>query len=274
MKHLENRVAIVTGGASGIGRALCELLAAEGAALVVADINATGAEQVAAAIRKRGHRGEAVPLDVSDETEVHKVVSDVATMHGHLDFMFNNAAIAAVGEFRDANLDDFRRIVDVNLMGVVNGTLAAYRVMLRQKSGHIVNTSSVVGLMPTPTLSAYSATKWAITGFSMAVRAEAAALGVKVSIACPGLVRTNMGETNMYWNIRKEDHLANLPLRWAIEPDQAAKGILRGVARNQELIMFPFSTRAAWWAYRAWPGIFNPLLRRVVTQFRRLRIHP
>jgi len=273
-RELENRVALVTGGASGIGRALCERLAAVGAVIVVADVNAPGAEEVAADIRQRAGHATAVLLDVSHEAEFQKVVSDVVAGHGRLDYLFNNAAAAIVGEFRDGNVTDFRRVVDVNLFGVVHGTMAAYRVMLRQGFGHIVNISSVTGLMPTPVLTAYSTTKWAIVGFSTALRVEAAGLGVKVSVACPGLVRTDMGEHNIYWNVRKEDHLEQLPWRWMIEPEQAAKAILRGVARNQEVIVFPFSARVGWWMYRACPSVFAPLMRRMLQRFRALRLNP
>jgi NAD(P)-dependent dehydrogenase (short-subunit alcohol dehydrogenase family) len=265
-------VAIVTGGASGIGRALCEQLSAQGLTVVIADINRAGAEQTAIAIQKQGGAAEPAWLDVSRECEVQKLVSDVVGRHGALHYMFNNAAVAAVGELRDGNMADFRRVVDVNLFGVVQGTMAAYQVMARQGFGHIVNTASMVGLMPTPLLSAYSTTKWAIIGFSTTVRLEAAALGVKVSVACPGLVRTNMGETNMYWNVRKEDHLAQLPLRWAIESSAAARGILRGVARNQDMIVFPFSSRAAWWVYRLCPALFTPMFRHMLNRYRPLRI--
>src|SRR5260221_2310555 len=184
MHAFENRVAIVTGGASGIGCALCEAVAGAGAFAVVADINVSGAEEVAARIRQRGGQAAAVALDVSRETEVQQVVSDVVASHGRLDYMFNNAAIAIVGEFRDGNVADFRRVVDVNLFGVVQGTIAAYRVMLRQGDGHIVNISSMTGLMPTPMLTAYSTTKWAIIGFSTTLRAEAGGLRVKGSVAC------------------------------------------------------------------------------------------
>ena len=137
-----------------------------------------------------------------------------------------------------------------------------------------MNISSMTGLMPTPILTAYSTTKWAIIGFSTAVRMEAAGLGVKVSVACPGLVRTDIGERNVYWNVRKEDHLAQLPLRWAIDPDQAAKGILRGVARNQQIIVFPFSVRVAWWIHRVCPWVFAPLMGGMLKRFRALRIKP
>jgi len=274
MHNLANRVALVTGGASGIGRALCEQLALEGAFAVVADINIVAAKEVAKAIRQSGGRAEAVTLDVSRETDVNQVVRNVVAAHGRLDYMFNNAAIAIVGEFRDGNVADFRRVVDVNLFGAIHGTMAAYQVMLRQGFGHIVNISSMTGLMPTPILTAYSTTKWAIVGFSTSVRVEAAGLGVRVSVACPGLVRTNMGENNVYWNVRKQDHLAQLPLRWAIDPDTAAKGILRGVARNQEIIVSPFNVRIGWWLYRVCPLVFVPLLRLMLKRFRALRIKP
>jgi NAD(P)-dependent dehydrogenase (short-subunit alcohol dehydrogenase family) len=272
--RFDNRVAIVTGGASGIGRALCQQLAFEGAVVVVTDVNLPGAQEVAHGIRGNGHRAEAIELDVARPLDVERVVNDVAAAHGRLDFMFNNAAIAVVGELRDGNIEDFRRVVDVNLFGVVHGTMAAYRLMLRQQCGHIVNTSSMTGLMPTPIISAYSTTKWAIIGFSSALRLEAAALGVRVSVACPALVRTNMGDANVYWNLDKQQYLARLPWRWMMEPPVAAKAILRGVARNEGVIVFPFSGRVAWWLYRVCPALFAPLLQRMVQRFREIRLKP
>jgi NAD(P)-dependent dehydrogenase (short-subunit alcohol dehydrogenase family) len=273
-KRMVGNVALVTGGASGLGRALSEALAMDGAFVVVADINGSKAEEVAAGIRHRGGSAEAAPLDVSSEAEVGQFVSKVVAAHGRLDFMFNNAAVAIVGELRDGNAADFRRVVDVNLFGVVHGTMAAYGVMLRQGFGHIVNLSSMTGLMPTPLLTAYSTTKWAIVGFSTALRAEATGLGVKVSVVCPGLVRTDMGEHNVYWNVRKEDYLPRLPWRWMVKPDKAAKCILRGVERNQAVIVFPFSVRAGWWLHRAFPWAFVPLMRIMLSRFRALRIRP
>lgn len=274
MREFSDRVALVTGGAAGIGRALCEQLATAGAFVMVTDIDKAGAEQVAEEIRQRGGRAAAKALDVSSETEMEQVVTDVASTHRRLDYMFNNAAAAVVGELRDGNVADFRRVVDVNLFGVVHGTMSAYRVMLRQGFGHIVNISSITGLMPTPILTAYSASKWAIIGFSTAVRAEAAGLGVKVSVACPGLVRTDIGERSLYWNVRKEDHLAQLPLRWAATPAQVARAILRGTVGNQEIIVCPFVARLAWWIHRACPWIFVPLMSGMLKRYRAIRIKP
>jgi short-subunit dehydrogenase len=243
----------------------------DGAFVTVADIDLSKAEKVAAAIRQRGGNAAAAPLDVSQEAAVSQVVNDIVASHARLDFMFNNAAIATVGELRDGNATDFRRVVEVNLLGVVYGTMAAYRVMLRQGSGHIVNLSSMTALMPAPLLTAYTATKCAIVGLSTALRAEAAALGVKVSVVCPGLVRTEMGEHNIYWNVRKDDYLAQLPWRWMTRPDKAARYILRGVARNQELILFPFYNRIGWWLHRACPWALVRLMRATLPRFRGLR---
>jgi NAD(P)-dependent dehydrogenase (short-subunit alcohol dehydrogenase family) len=263
----------VTGGAAGIGRALCERLADFRARVVVADINAAGAEEVATAIRARGGQAEAALVDVSNWTQVESLITNTVAMHGHLDFMFNNAAIAAVGEFRDGNLEDFRRIMDVNFFGVVHGTMAAYRVMLQQRTGHIVNTASVTGLFPSPIISAYSASKWAIIGFSNAVREEAATLGVRISVACPGLVKTDIGERSSYWNVRKEDYLRWLPwMRMALSPAQTANAILRGTARNQGMVIFPLMAKIAWQIHTMCPALFRPIFRRTMAGFRLLRL--
>ncbi len=115
----------MTGGASGLGRARCEQLAADGTFAVVADLNIGKAEEVAAAIRQRGGCAKAASLDVSREAEVQHLASNVVAAHGRLDYMFSSAAVAMVGEFRDGNAADLRRVVDVNLFGVVHCTMAA-----------------------------------------------------------------------------------------------------------------------------------------------------
>ena len=144
------QVAIVTDGASGIGRALCEESSRRAAIVVVADIEADAAERLASSIIQTGAQARAVHLDVASEHAVIHLTEAVTSEYGRIDYMFNNAGIAIGGDARDLSPDQRRRVLDVNLHGVLHGALAAYRVMARQGHGHIVNTASVTGLLPQP----------------------------------------------------------------------------------------------------------------------------
>src|SRR5262249_2859686 len=141
VNQFEKRIAIVIGGASGIGRALCEELARRGADVVVADINFAGAQSVATAIGAR-----AACVGVRDAAALQALVDDVVTRHGRLDLIFNNAGIGVAGGFHELTLDHWRTVIQINLMGVVHGVAAAYPLMVRQGSGQIVNVASLAGL--------------------------------------------------------------------------------------------------------------------------------
>jgi NAD(P)-dependent dehydrogenase (short-subunit alcohol dehydrogenase family) len=271
---LHNKIAVVTGGASGIGQALCEELARGRATVVLADIDFHRAQQVAHAISGQSGRVESAELDVADATRMEQLVDQTVARHGRLDYFFNNAAIGVVGELRDLTPEHWRRLVDVNFLGVVYGTMAAYSVMVRQGSGHITNVASLTGLMPTPVLTPYSSTKWAVVGFSTSLRVEAASLGVKVSVACPSLVRTNISDRTAYLKVNKEAYLQRLPWRFMMEPGDAARSILRGVARNQAIIVCPWHGRLAWACQRHFPWLLAPLWRKTVREWRSLRVGP
>jgi NAD(P)-dependent dehydrogenase (short-subunit alcohol dehydrogenase family) len=137
---LENKIAIVTGGGAGIGEALCHELARRGARVVVADINGDDADRVATAIEGGGGRAQARRVDVADEQDVRRLVEETAAAQGRLDYVFNNAGIAIGGDARDLTPAQWRRVLDVDLHGVLHGTLAAYPIMVKQGSGHIINT--------------------------------------------------------------------------------------------------------------------------------------
>lgn len=270
MTSFQNQVAVVTGGASGIGRALCEELARRGALAVVADINHQGAQAVADAIVAHGGRASAAMLDVTRAADVTKLVEDTVRAHGRLDYMFNNAGIGVGGEVRDLTLEHWRTCVDINLWGVIYGTVAAYRAMLRQGSGHIVNTASAAGLVGEPGLTPYSVTKSAVVALSTATRAEAEAFGVRVSVVCPGFVDTAIYQSAIGMEIDKEEFLAKLPVKLVSAPD-AARAILRGVERNASIIVFPFYARLAWWLTRLHPGILSRLHRKTLANLRAMR---
>ena len=148
----QDLITIITGGASGIGRALCEELARRGATVVVADMNLPGAERVAREIAAAGGTAFAAYLDVRDAAEVRALVDDVVKRHGRLDLVFNNAGIGVGGELHEVSLEHWRTAIEVNFMGVVHGVAAAYPIMLRQGAGQIVNIASLAGLIPSPGL--------------------------------------------------------------------------------------------------------------------------
>lgn len=174
---LLGKIAIVTGGGSGIGEAVSQELARRGATVVVADINSGDASRVAEPIVRQGSRAEARQVDVSGEDAVRQMVEETAASHGRLDYLFNNAGIGIGGDARDLTSEHWRRVLGVDLFGVIYGTLAAYPIMTRQGFGHIVNTSSAAGLLPGPFNAPCNTSKHAVVGLSLSLRIEAADLG-------------------------------------------------------------------------------------------------
>lgn len=271
---LLDKIAIVTGGGSGIGEAVSQELARRGATVVVADINSGDASRVAEAIRRSGGRAEARQVDVSSEDAVRQMVEETAASHGRLDYLFNNAGIGIGGDARDLTSEHWRRVLGVDLFGVIYGTLAAYPIMTRQGFGHIVNTSSAAGLLPGPFNAPYNTSKHAVVGLSLSLRIEAADLGVKVSVVCPGFVRTSIYQTAVTVNIPQDKARSRLPAM--MEPPRAAQVILDGVEKNQAVIVFPASIRWVWRAYRIAPTLISrllaPLLLKRIRELRSYRL--
>ena len=269
-----DKVAIVTGGASGIGRALCEEMAKRGTRVVAADINLEGAEQVASAISATGGKAEAAYVDVTRSEEVQKLVDQAASKHGRLDFMFNNAGIAVLGEVRDMRREQWQRIIEINLMGVIHGTTAAYSLMVEQGFGHIVNTASQAGLYPVSGTASYALTKHGVVGLSTSLRAEGAGLGVKVSAVCPGPVVSNIVDDATMVGEYKKNVFAEVPQYMLMDTSRAARVILRDVARNRAIIVFPFLARYLWWLHRINPSISGFVAKVMTEGQRRYRIGP
>jgi NAD(P)-dependent dehydrogenase (short-subunit alcohol dehydrogenase family) len=270
MGHFTGKVAIVTGGASGIGRALCEQLGERGATVVVADVNKAGAEKVVSSISAAGGVATPAHTDVSKEEEVRELIDRTTAAHGKLDFMFNNAGIGVGGEVRDTPLEHWRRIFDINLYGVLYGTLMAYEVMIKQGSGHIVNTASGYGLMPGPVEAAYATTKHAVVGLSTSLRVEGADLGVKVSVVCPGFIETDIWQSATIFRADREEAVAQIPFKMMKAKD-AGRAILSGVERNRQYIVFPFHARVLWRLNRLSPSLLKPVYAKLMRDFRTIR---
>ena len=276
MDKFAGKSAIITGGASGIGRAIGAELARRGANVVLADKNSELAEREARELARRGGgRVRAAALDVTDAEACAALVGEVVAEHGSLDYIFNNAGIAILGECRDHELADWYKTLDVNLRGVIHGIHAAYPVMCEQGSGHIVNTASLAGLVPLANEIAYAAAKHAVVGISTTLRAEAAGYGVKVSVVCPGFIDTpilyeNMGVTKtagIAFNSREETKRA---VRFKVMAvDKAARIIVAGVERNKGLITVTRHAQVIWALYRLYPPAVVSIMRWFIGDIRR-----
>jgi NAD(P)-dependent dehydrogenase (short-subunit alcohol dehydrogenase family) len=259
MDVFNDKTAIVTGAASGIGRALCEELVRRGAGtIILTDINAELLERTASSLAGAGVEVKAVALDVRDYEAVKRLVDETAAEHGRLDYMFNNAGIVVGSEAHEHTIDIWRKVIDTNLYGVINGVAAAYPLMVRQGSGHIVNTASSAGLVATPGEISYTTSKHGVVGLSGALRAEGALYGVKVSVVCPGFIRTPIYDTSEIINMDREALLRILPKGYP--PEKAARIILDDVARNRAVIIPPRYVRSIWWLNRLAPGLLGKVL--------------
>ena len=252
--------AIVTGAASGIGRALSKELAKRGAEVVLFDLQLELAEEAASEINQSGGKAKTINVDVSDYPAMERHVRETVNRTGRLDYIFNNAGIAIAGAANDYGIEHWNQIIDVNLRGVVNGVQAAYKIMIGQGFGHIVNTASMAGLMASPGMVGYTTTKYGVVGLSIALRGEAAHMGIRVSVICPGVIRTPILEGGGKYG----KMLINIPLDkqrqiWEklrpMPPDIFAAKVLDLVARNRAIIIVPSRWRIYWWINRLSPSL-------------------
>jgi NAD(P)-dependent dehydrogenase (short-subunit alcohol dehydrogenase family) len=265
-----DRAAIVTGAASGIGLALSQQLARRGALVTLADIERSPLEKAAEALASAGMRVRPAVVDVTDRDAVKQIVESAVSEFGRLDFLFNNAGIGVGGEARDFAYADWKQVIDVNLFGVINGVAAAYPLMVRQGYGHIVNIASVAGLIPLPGEISYVTSKYATVGLSHTLRAEAADLGVNVSVVCPGKIETPIYDTSRIINFDKEATLALWPT--GISPERCAEIILRGVERNKATIVVTRLAKLLWAIQRLSPNAMIWAMRRYMQKMREHRI--
>jgi NAD(P)-dependent dehydrogenase (short-subunit alcohol dehydrogenase family) len=260
IRIFDGATGIVTGGASGIGRALAEELGKRGCEVVLADLQIDLAEEVASEIRVSGGKAKAVRIDVTDFPAMDQLVQETVKRTGRLDYIFNNAGIVIGGNVNHYGIEDWNQILAVNLHGVINGIQAAYKMMMGQGYGHIINTASMAGLMCSPGAVSYATTKHAVVGLSESLRAEAAPMGIRISVLCPGVVRTPILEGGgkygkMLIDIPPEQIRRMWERMKPMAPNTFAKKVLNSVAKNKAIIIVP-----AWWKVVWWINRFSPCL--------------
>ncbi|MEW6492586.1 MAG: SDR family oxidoreductase [Cyanobacteriota bacterium] len=190
MPTLQGKVAIVTGGGRGLGEAICQMLGEAGAIAIVADIQENLAAQVAQKIQDNGGKSQALKLDVSDAEQVDAAMRDIATQYGHLDILINNAGIDVTLPVEELAVQDWNRIMAVNLNGPFIMSKAVLPYMKQQGQGAIVNITSTAAKRTWPNASAYHASKWGLLGFSHALHVEARPHNIKVTAVVAGGMRT------------------------------------------------------------------------------------
>jgi len=272
-RGVPGRSAIVTGGGSGIGAALVRALVADGAHVVVADIDVDAAQAVVDSLPGAGTGSvagaRAARLNVTDAAAVAALVEEVIGEHGGLDLMFANAGITWGGDTELLTLEQWNAIIDVNVRGVVHCVHAAYPHMIARGSGSLVLTSSMGGLSPAGLLTSYAMTKHAVVGLGMSLRAEAAGHGVGVTVVCPAAVDTpilDKGELGGFDGRRY--YLDGQGVRRPLDPDALARSVLDGVSRNRALVIEPARARATWRLQRLAPGLMDRMLTRYVRSAR------
>ena len=190
--RLQRQVALITGASSGIGEATALALAAEGAKVALAARRVDRLEALTRRITESGGEALALACDVADEAQVNAVVQAVQEKWGRLDILVNNAGIVVAGPIVGADTEEWRKAFDINVLGLMYATHAALPLMKEQGGGHIVNMSSVMGRIAPAGVGIYAATKWAVNGFSEALRQEAVGYKVRVSVIEPGGVSTEI----------------------------------------------------------------------------------
>lgn len=248
------KIAVITGAASGLGQGFATEIARAGGTVIAADVNFDGVAKTVEAITSTGGKAEAHALDVCDSAAVVALVDGTVEKHGRIDYIFNNAGIATQGPVEEIPIENWDEIIDINLKGVVYGTSAAYKHMVKQRSGQIVNTASLAGLVPSPLLSPYSTVKFGVVGLSDSLRVEARSKGVTVTALCPGFI-----ESGIYAAARTsggfDEEMAREAIPLMVPLEKGVRKLLDGVVKKKRVVTLPFYAYLFLWGYKLTPSI-------------------
>jgi NAD(P)-dependent dehydrogenase (short-subunit alcohol dehydrogenase family) len=258
VKSLENKVVAITGAGSGIGQALAIRLAKEGCRLALSDINAAGLDETA---RMAGGAGTSVSthlVDTGNREQVYRYADDAAAHHGGVDMIINNAGVAVTESLENVSYEDFEWLININMWGVVYGTRAFLPLLKKRGKGHIVNISSINGMIPFSHNGPYNMSKCAVRAFSETLMQELAGTGVSVSSVHPGGIDTNIVSNSRFFHSAsgsqsKAEAAESFSRIAKTSPDKAARIIIAGIKKNKKRIMVGVDARLMDLASRIFP---------------------
>jgi NAD(P)-dependent dehydrogenase (short-subunit alcohol dehydrogenase family) len=263
--NLAGRIAVITGAASGIGRATALLLGRNGAKLHLADIDGARVETVAGEVRAAGGEASAHALDVSDAQALEALAGTVFAGEGAVDVLHNNAGIGHGANIEATTYEDWERVIRVNLLGVAYGVQAFVPRMLQQgRPASVINTASGAGLVPIPKMAPYSASKFGIVGMSEALNAELSKRGVHVSAICPGVIDTPIVASSVMRGdfAAMQENATRFYARRGASPDEVAEAVLRTIEHHRLIVTVPRRhVMPTYLLHRLSPALVQPLMR-------------
>ena len=260
---------IVTGAASGLGRAIALRFAREGADICIADVNMIGARETQALLESEGSEAWVFSLDVRVPEQWHLLKSEVQARWGGLDVLVNNAGVGAGDRIEQGRWEDWEWIVDINLKGVVLGCRTFTAMMKAQGSGQILNTASLAGLINLPGMASYNVTKAAAVSLSETIHYELMPYGIAVTVLCPSFFKTNLGSSLRTTDPTSKKRLAELYEASELDADQVADIAYQSMQRNQ-LICNPHKLgKRAYFVKRYLPWLFSFAMRKAAKETKR-----
>lgn len=254
VKELRGKKVLITGGASGIGKALALRFAAEGSELVLVDIDEDGLDKAACEIASMGGKCSTYRTDTMDRTQVERLQAKVKDEVGAPEVVVNVAGIAIIAPFEEITLDVWERVVGIDLMGYIYITYYFLPDMIARGSGHIANVASAAGLFGMPFQAPYSAAKFGVVGMSEVLRWEMARHGIGVTTICPGAINTPIVESASCIGF-DEAKVRRSGYAIAASPERLAQAVVKGIKKDSALVVYPSFVRLVWLVKRLSPRL-------------------
>lgn len=266
MTTISGKLAVITGAASGIGRATAIELARRGARVAMTDLNRGGLAETEALIKAAGGEATTYLLDVADRDAVHAFAQEIEASHGGADIVINNAGVAQIARVEDLTYDDFEWVMNIDFWGMVYGTKAFLPQFQAKGGGHIVNVSSLFGLLAVPSQAAYNSAKFAIRGFTEALRHEMKGTDIKVSCVHPGGIKTNIVRNARFLQstraAEREEAVTGFDRLARTTPERAGIVIVDGIEKNKERILIGMDAKIIDLLQRLMPASYGKVLFR------------